>query len=521
MDLAKQSISDPNPLNFMSSRNAIASRTALTPVEIEDLSKAYFLDKNTVLEKSAIIEQLLAADSGDETNSSLYLRLAEDCQKSNDLHNALAFAMKSLMVKPKGRHAANLINKLAKENNLSEHAKANTDIYQPWKIPQPILRQYLPELSIRWSNDPGNCCEFFHQETAFPAQRIPLTAPKSLRPYNPAAYCFPQTKTISAETTTVPNGRLWFDGFNTVVWDSEGKVLEQLCSGYPEIIEYKTRNQKPLRLPGRVAQIGNRGATNYYHWMYDIIPKFAVLEASGIPISTISHFMVSGLKPNFQRQTFDKLGISNSQIHRPADGCFVTADEILIPTYGSNDHNQRTPEELRQGIHLHQGPWASHFLKKSFLQESPSKSDLKLYITRGDNCTRAVVNEKSIIGELQKYGFQMVNLGDYSICEQATLFSQANTVIGVHGAGLTNITYCQPGTKVLEIYGDYTNSCFWIISQLIGLDHYIHQVSAAYPEQNDDSVPRPRTKTAEARIAPVHIEIDELKKFLQFAEIRP
>ena len=64
---------------------------------------------------------------------------------------------------------------------------------------------------------------------------------------------------------------------------------------------------------------------------------------------------------------------------------------------------------------------------------------------------RNIVNENEIIKALKKKGYARVFLEDYSVQEQASMFFQAKAIIGVHGSGLTNLVFCQPKTKVLEI----------------------------------------------------------------------
>ena len=45
----------------------------------------------------------------------------------------------------------------------------------------------------------------------------------------------------------------------------------------------------------------------------------------------------------------------------------------------------------------------------------------------------------------------------FSVAEQATEFARATCVVAVHGAGLSNIVFCRPGTCVIEIFPANTN----------------------------------------------------------------
>ena len=74
---------------------------------------------------------------------------------------------------------------------------------------------------------------------------------------------------------------------------------------------------------------------------------------------------------------------------------------------------------------------------------------------------------------LTKYGFVKVELESLSVAEQVQLFSSAEVIIAAHGAGLTNLTFCQPGTTVLEIFPrSYIRHYYWTISTLAKLNYY-------------------------------------------------
>ena len=51
-----------------------------------------------------------------------------------------------------------------------------------------------------------------------------------------------------------------------------------------------------------------------------------------------------------------------------------------------------------------------------------------------------------------EHGFDVVDLDGWAIDEQARLFGAAREVAGIHGAGLTNLIWCAPGSvRVIEI----------------------------------------------------------------------
>lgn len=95
--------------------------------------------------------------------------------------------------------------------------------------------------------------------------------------------------------------------------------------------------------------------------------------------------------------------------------------------------------------------------------ESP-KAD-KIYIDRSGSPMRSLPNEDELIAVLRKRGFTIVRLETLSVVEQILLFRGARFVVGLHGAGLTNIAYCQPKTVIYEICpSHYVNPCYMIMA---------------------------------------------------------
>ncbi|RYE32726.1 MAG: glycosyltransferase family 61 protein [Sphingobacteriales bacterium] len=61
--------------------------------------------------------------------------------------------------------------------------------------------------------------------------------------------------------------------------------------------------------------------------------------------------------------------------------------------------------------------------------------------------------------------FSIVYLEDYSVADQVKLFYNAREIIAIHGAGLTNLIFAQPGTTVIELFPvSYVNQCYWTIA---------------------------------------------------------
>jgi capsular polysaccharide biosynthesis protein len=82
-------------------------------------------------------------------------------------------------------------------------------------------------------------------------------------------------------------------------------------------------------------------------------------------------------------------------------------------------------------------------------------------------------NEGSIVAELQQRGFEIVTPDILSLAEQVRLFRDASLIVGPHGAGMTNIVFCEPGTIVYELLSThYRNACFCSLAHVCGLRYW-------------------------------------------------
>lgn len=77
----------------------------------------------------------------------------------------------------------------------------------------------------------------------------------------------------------------------------------------------------------------------------------------------------------------------------------------------------------------------------------------KIFLTRNRNRGRFVTNMDEIIAVLRKYDFEFVDTDTLTTEQQIGIFSETEFLIGIHGAGLTNMMFRSPHhMNVLEIF---------------------------------------------------------------------
>lgn len=256
----------------------------------------------------------------------------------------------------------------------------------------------------------------------------------------------------------IPEGRVW--GINGAILTPDNNLLwdTSLEFVYPRSNHsiFKEEQLPPVSQHYKsIADLTHVGGRNYYHWMYEMIPRIHLLNQSSIEVDRFIVKTESDYIP-FQDETMNQLGIFADQLIKTHSGFHIQAENLVVPSQPSFATN-----------------WAYDFLRKTFLPDGQENSiDRKrIYISR--KFSRRIVNEDDLMDVLSKYGFIKIELETLPVAEQAKLFSSSEAIIAAHGAGLVNLTFCQPGTKILEIFAPtYITPLYWVISSFGNLKHY-------------------------------------------------
>jgi len=114
----------------------------------------------------------------------------------------------------------------------------------------------------------------------------------------------------------------------------------------------------------------------------------------------------------------------------------------LFTTLGSH----KTISRQNDGIHEDFFVFLQNILTPHIFPVNIKK---KIYLSRDDSKYRRVLNENEFL--TLNPDFQKIVLSEYSIFEQLSICNNADIIISPHGAGLTNIICCRPGTRIIEI----------------------------------------------------------------------
>ncbi|MDZ7719659.1 MAG: glycosyltransferase family 61 protein [Balneolaceae bacterium] len=218
----------------------------------------------------------------------------------------------------------------------------------------------------------------------------------------------------------------------------------------------------PKKINGTVLSLltGGGGNYNYYHWLYDSLPRLKLFDRYLDNHQDIK-FLVPDNKLHFQKETLEYLGISTEQQLSSKKYHHIKSDLLLATSHPNPD-----PDKIPR--------WITNFLRNKFLHlaETTNQSPY-IYISRNDHTNnRQLINENELLDLLNNYGFQSYTLSNLSFKDQVTLFKNARIIIGVHGAGLTNLTFCNSDTSVIELFpGSYQPKMYQSISKNLNLNY--------------------------------------------------
>jgi hypothetical protein len=269
-------------------------------------------------------------------------------------------------------------------------------------------------------------------------------------------------------TLEVRDGRLVGDFGATV---TPGGVLDYQTSGYFGLDDWR---EHPLflqpRLPavehldGTVLSLTTRGtANNYYHFLYDALARYGTFEETH-PDEKPDAVVVPH-QTGYQRQLLELARIPGPYVQPRPDRTF-SADRLLVPSTPNQDLD--APRSATQ--------WLRERLPATRRDDTPRR----LYLSRGQTpYTRIYVQEPELWPRLERRGFVMLDPGSLSVQEQIDVFHGAEVIVAPHGAALTNITFCSPGVRVLEMFaGSYVHLGLWTIAEAVGDVRYRYLVGA-------------------------------------------
>ena len=262
---------------------------------------------------------------------------------------------------------------------------------------------------------------------------------------------------------------------------------------FARFVDHVLRNAEATPLPGTtLSLLSDFAADNYCHFLLDALGRLALVEAAGIDLVGIDRILVPEPCSENARRILAASFLPAEKI------VFVAAEpktrflpeRLLAPTFPGAPACYVPPvaAELRRRLHRH---------------AAPAGSATRLYIDRTAP-RRPLENRAEVLALMEAYGFRIYDPSEHD--DQPADFAAADVIVGAHGAGLANLVFCQPGTRVLELMPtDQMHPYYHTLSWAAGLDYSVLPCRSAEERPPGDFSPSPH---------PFRVDIDCLRTAL-------
>lgn len=213
-------------------------------------------------------------------------------------------------------------------------------------------------------------------------------------------------------------------------------LAKHVLIGYGSIL----RN-KPIDLPEDVIYSSghNIWSGGYFHWITESLTRLVAVRRSGrdcVPIVPPSKKF-----EGVYRESLKAIGFAEIKVM--PDNSYMRVPRYLLP---ENPKEKATfsPElilEVRKEV----------LGRCGLSKQTPWR---RVYVSRAKSRGRFLENEQDLLNEIQGLGFEVHYFDEMSFKEQVEIMSETRTLLSVHGAGLTNIIFMQPGSSVVELMVD-------------------------------------------------------------------
>ena len=203
-----------------------------------------------------------------------------------------------------------------------------------------------------------------------------------------------------------------------------------------------------------------RAASNYGHYLLEMLPMAVVGKVFAQNLDPM--YVIHRVSPQMQDVMFRTLRL----LEIPFNKLLVLASdepvhfENLIIVTGLTRHGSYMSPLCVKAVEAMSASIPPGPYQKLFVRRVP-----------GWNSGRSLINQDYISERLAVCGFMVIEPSLMSLEQQVAVFRGAKHIVGVSGAAMTNIVFCQPGTTItMLVPARFPDTFFWFIANHKGLD---------------------------------------------------
>lgn len=215
--------------------------------------------------------------------------------------------------------------------------------------------------------------------------------------------------------------------------------------------------------------VRGRQGMNYYSWLLKHLARLRGVRKYEQETGNTVTLIVPPNLPEYAQETLRILGYESQCI--TWHGGPVQVDKFVVPS-----HPEPTPETIQ---------WIQSVGRQLAPPDQPGNRDTNgwIYISRQKAGRRRLENYSEIELVFEQYDVTPIRCEELPLEEQVRVFREADGVIGIHGAGLSNIIWGDD-LAVIEIFNNAGKTVYRNLSDV--MDHKYDHVFGE-PVENADS----------------------------------
>lgn len=245
-------------------------------------------------------------------------------------------------------------------------------------------------------------------------------------------------------------------------------------------------DQDVTEIAGRALLVGLPVGRNYFHWTFEAVARW-LFARDHLPPDTQ---LLTPALGAMELATLAAVGAPEDRLVIMPESAFLRVEDLAVAPRGIRSSVQILPAAVRA--------------LRAVVPASKQPRQ-RLYISRVDARRRRIVNESAVVDVVERHGFRVLQSEQLDVRDQLKLFSEAEAVVGMHGAGLSNCVYAPCDATVVELQPGGLDKArlilYWNQAAASG-QRYVQIVCAEAPEQAD--VP---PSERDIVVDPVHLDV--------------
>lgn len=226
-----------------------------------------------------------------------------------------------------------------------------------------------------------------------------------------------------------------------LVFTSDGRLIAQTITQHSPAEQQRglntIQNATAMReISTSCLLMRKRGDHNYGHWLVEIVPRLALARSqchvSGLAIPALGGHIKSVMQDTIG--LCDRIGTTPRFELEKNKAVFF---KELIVVWGATQH----------------GSYMSPYVVSEIedITKNIDGSDVRRVFVSRRGSPRNVADQDAFEDVLKANGFHIVTPGSLSFYDQVRTFKNAEIIVGVMGAGMTNILFAKRGAKIINL----------------------------------------------------------------------